>query len=129
MVSRLKAAWEDLNSSYWFVPAALGVGAFLLSIATLAVDRRLSQAWLQRLDLDVLPVIQSEGARSVLTTVASSMITVAGVVFSLTLLVLTQASSQFGPRLLNNYMRDRTNQFVLGIFVATFVYACWCCGS
>jgi uncharacterized membrane protein len=123
MISRLKAAWEDLNSSYWFVPAALGVGAFLLSIATLAVDRRLSQAWLQRLDLDVLPVIQSEGARSVLTTVASSMITVAGVVFSLTLLVLTQASSQFGPRLLNNYMRDRTNQFVLGIFVATFVYA------
>ncbi len=123
MISRLKAAWEDLNSSYWFVPATLGLGAFLLSLVTLAIDRRLSQAWLQRLDLDVLPVIQSEGARSVLTTVASSMITVAGVVFSLTLLVLTQASSQFGPRLLNNYMRDRTNQFVLGIFVATFVYA------
>ncbi len=123
MLSRLKGAWEDLNSSYWFVPAALGVGAFLLSTVTLAVDHRLPQDWLRRLDLDVLPVIQSEGARSVLTTVASSMITVAGVVFSLTLLVLTQASSQFGPRLLNNYMRDRTNQFVLGIFVATFVYA------
>lgn len=123
MLSRLKRSWEALNSSYWFVPAALGVGAFLLSLATLAVDRRLPQGWLRRLDLDVLPVIQSEGARSVLTTVASSMITVAGVVFSLTLLVLTQASSQFGPRLLNNYMRDRTNQFVLGIFVATFVYA------
>jgi uncharacterized membrane protein len=123
MISRLRGAWEDLNSSYWFVPAALGVGAFLLSTVTLAVDHRLPQDWLQRLDLDVLPVIQSEGARSVLTTVASSMITVAGVVFSLTLLVLTQASSQFGPRLLNNYMRDRTNQFVLGIFVATFVYA------
>jgi hypothetical protein len=117
------SAWEALNSSYWFLPAALGLGAFLLSMATLSVDRRLPQDWLLRLDLDVLPVIQSEGARSVLTTVASSMITVAGVVFSLTLLVLTQASSQFGPRLLSNFMRDRTNQFVLGIFVATFVYA------
>ncbi|MFU8889287.1 MAG: DUF2254 domain-containing protein [Trueperaceae bacterium] len=123
MLSRLKSAWEALNSSYWFLPATLGLGAFLLSLATLAVDRRLPQDWLRRLDLDVLPMIQSEGARSLLTTVASSMITVAGVVFSLTLLVLTQASSQFGPRLLSNYMRDRTNQFVLGIFVATFVYA------
>jgi uncharacterized membrane protein len=123
MLSRLKSAWEALNSSYWFLPATLGLGALLLSLATLAVDRHLPQDWLRRLDLDVLPMIQSEGARSLLTTVASSMITVAGVVFSLTLLVLTQASSQFGPRLLNNYMRDRTNQFVLGIFVATFVYA------
>jgi uncharacterized membrane protein len=123
MFSRLRDAWEALNSSYWFVPAALGAGAFLLSMATLYVDRRLPPDWLQRLDVAVLPVIQSEGARAVLTTVASSMITVAGVVFSLTLLVLTQASSQFGPRLLNNFMRDRTNQFVLGIFVAIFVYA------
>jgi uncharacterized membrane protein len=123
MISRLRDAWEALNSSYWFLPAALGVGAFLLSLATLSVDRRLPQDWLLRLDTDALPMIQSEGARGVLTTVASSMITVAGVVFSLTLLVLTQASSQFGPRLLNNFMRDRTNQFVLGIFVATFVYA------
>jgi uncharacterized membrane protein len=123
MFSQLREAWEALNSSYWFVPATLGLGAFLLSMATLSVDRRLPADWLLRLDLDVLPVIQSEGARSVLTTVASSMITVAGVVFSLTLLVLTQASSQFGPRLLNNFMRDRVNQLVLGVFVATFVYA------
>lgn len=123
MLHRLRSAWRTLNASYWFLPALLGVGAFLLSVATLAVDRRLPHDWLANLDLEVLPAIRSEGARAVLTTVASSMITVAGVVFSLTLLVLTQASSQFGPRLLVNFMRDRTNQFVLGIFIATFVYA------
>ena len=123
MLHRLRSAWRALNASYWFLPAQLGVGAVLLSVITLAVDRRLPNDWLLRLDLDVLPAIQSEGARAVLTTVASSMITVAGVVFSLTLLVLTQASSQFGPRLLVNFMRDRTNQFVLGVFVATFAYA------
>jgi uncharacterized membrane protein len=123
MSSRLRDAWDALNSSYWFVPATLGVLAVALSMVTLTADRQLPDGWLRDLDLAVLPVIQSEGARSVLTTVASSMITVAGVVFSLTLLVLTQASSQFGPRLLNNYMRDRTNQVVLGVFVATFVYA------
>jgi uncharacterized membrane protein len=123
MLKPLADAWHSLNSSYWFVPAVLGVGAALLSMLTLSIDLHLPDDWLERVDVAALPTIQSEGARSVLTTVASSMITVAGVVFSLTLLVLTQASSQFGPRLLVNFMRDRTTQFVLGVFVATFVYA------
>ena len=57
-----------------------------------------------------------------LETIAGSMITIAGVVFSLTLVALSLASSQFGPRLLRNFMRDTTNQFVLGTFVATFLY-------
>lgn len=50
------------------------------------------------------------------------MITIAGVVFSLTLVALSLASSQFGPRLLRNFMRDTTNQLVLGTFIATFLY-------
>jgi uncharacterized membrane protein len=64
----------------------------------------------------------AEGARAVLSTVASSMITVAGTTFSITVAVLALASSQFGPRLLGNFMRDRTNQAVLGAFVASFIY-------
>ena len=62
------------------------------------------------------------GARALLSTVGGSVITVAGVVFSITIAALTQASSQFGPRLLRNFMRDVGNQFVLGTFVATFFY-------
>jgi uncharacterized membrane protein len=50
------------------------------------------------------------------------MITVAGVVFSITIVVLTLASSQFGPRLIRNFMNVRANQMVLGTFVATFIY-------
>jgi uncharacterized membrane protein len=123
MITRVRNVLEMLAASYWFVPAVLGLGAALLSLVTLSIDLHLPDDWLERVDVAALPTIQSEGARSVLTTVASSMITVAGVVFSLTLLVLTQASSQFGPRLLVNFMRDRTTQFVLGVFVATFVYA------
>ncbi len=64
----------------------------------------------------------AEGARAVLSTVASSMITVAGVVFSITLVVFTMASAQFGPRLLRTFMRDLGNQVVLGTFVGTFLY-------
>jgi uncharacterized membrane protein len=63
-----------------------------------------------------------EGARALLSTVAGSMITVAGVEFSITIMALSLASSQFGPRLLRNFMRDRGNQIVLGTFIATFVY-------
>jgi uncharacterized membrane protein len=63
-----------------------------------------------------------DGARALLSTVAGSMITVAGVVFSITIVALTLASGQFGPRLLENFMRDRGNQIVLGTFIATFIY-------
>jgi uncharacterized membrane protein len=63
-----------------------------------------------------------EGSMSLLSAIASSMVTVAGVTFSITIVSLTLASSQFGPRLLNNFMRDRGNQVVLGIFISTFVY-------
>lgn len=64
----------------------------------------------------------AEGASLLLSTVAGSMIAIAGTVFSMTLVALSLASSQLGPRLLRNFMRDTVNQVVLGTFVATFVY-------
>jgi len=64
-----------------------------------------------------------EGARSVLSTIAASMVTIAGVIFSITLVALTMASSQFGPRLLRNFISDRSNKLVLGTFISTFVYS------
>ncbi len=62
------------------------------------------------------------GRRSLLATVAGSMITVAGVTFSLTILAVSYATAHFGPRLLDNFMHNRGNQFTLGTFVATFLY-------
>ena len=67
--------------------------------------------------------IGPEGARQVLATIAGSMISVARLVFSMTLVTLTLASSQLGPRLITRFVRDWVNQVVLGTFVATFVYA------
>jgi uncharacterized membrane protein len=63
-----------------------------------------------------------EGARILLSAVAGSMITVAGVTFSITIVALSFASTQLGPRLLDNFLRDRGNQVVLGTFVSTFLY-------
>ena len=64
----------------------------------------------------------AQGASTVLGAIAGSMITIAGVVFSMTLVALSLASSQLGPRLLQGFMRDATNQVVLGTFVSTFLY-------
>jgi uncharacterized membrane protein len=64
----------------------------------------------------------AEGARTILSVIATSMITVASLIFSITMLSLQLASSQFGPRVLGNFMRDRSNQIVLGTFISTFLY-------
>jgi uncharacterized membrane protein len=65
----------------------------------------------------------AEGARALLSAVASSSIGVAGTIFSITIAALSLASGQMGPRLLRNFVRDSRNQFALGIFVGTFAYA------
>ena len=66
---------------------------------------------------------QPDGARAVLSTVAGSMITVAGVTFSMTIASVSYAAGQLGPRLMTNFMRDRGNQYTLGTFIATFLYS------
>ncbi|RXZ66192.1 DUF2254 domain-containing protein [Pelagerythrobacter rhizovicinus] len=63
-----------------------------------------------------------DGAREVLSTIAGSMITVAGVVFSITIVAISYAASQYGPRIRTNFMSDRGNQFTSGTFIATFLY-------
>jgi uncharacterized membrane protein len=64
----------------------------------------------------------ADAARQLLTSIAASVITVVGIVFSITIVTLTLASTQFGPRMLRNFIRDRGTQLTLGTFVATFVY-------
>lgn len=64
-----------------------------------------------------------EAARSLLETIASSMITVTSLTFSLTVVTLQLASSQFSPRLLRTFTRDRFVHNTLALFLATFVFA------
>jgi uncharacterized membrane protein len=94
--------------------------AIVLSFALIQLDTMVSAEWID--ELGWLYSFGPEGARAILSAIASSMITVAGLTFSITMLTLQLASSQFGPRLLRNFMRDRGNQIVLGTFIATFVY-------
>lgn len=116
---RLDALVERLRLSLWFVPGVLAICAAILAVVLIGVDQRLSgdPGWLIFAFGGT-----AEGARAVLSVIATSMLTFTGLVFTITMLVLQLASSQLSPRVMRTFLRDRGNQVVLGIFVATFVY-------
>lgn len=114
----LSSIWEDVRTSFWFVPTLMTVGAVILSFSTLWVDE-----WSGTPGVWWIYSGDANGARSVLSVISGSMITVTSIVFSITIVALTLASGQFGSRLLRNYMRDTGNQVVLGTFIATFIYS------
>ncbi len=120
---RLKAAGERLmgwvRGGLWFWPGLCILGAVALSTAALKLDDQLGKGR----GAFYLFAGGPEGARAVLSTIAASMMTFTGVVFSVTVLVLQLASSQFSPRVLRTFFRDRPNQLVLGLFAGTFLYA------
>lgn len=121
MQTKLTNLWYKIRASYWFIPSLMLIVACCLSLALIYVDAVLDKTgWIDF--VNTFYPNKPEGARAILSTVAGSMITVAGVVFSITMVALTLASSQYGPRLLVNFMRDRGNQLVLGTFISTFAY-------
>ena len=119
-MSRLQRWWLDLNSSLWFVPSMMVVAAILAAYFLVHLDDSIGHEWTKRHPL--LFGAGADGARGMLSAIAGSMITVAGLIFSLTLSTLAQVSSQYTSRLLRNFMRDRSNQVVMGFFVSIFVY-------
>jgi len=118
---------EVLRTNLWLVPAVEVAGAVILFIGTYALDRAAYDGvftvpgWAISGSADV--------ARTVLTAIAAAVITVIGVVFSIVIVALTLTSTQFGPRMLRNFIRDRGTQLTLGTYVATFVYAVLTLGS
>ena len=120
MRTKLIKFYHDLHASYWFIPLLMVLAAISLHFATNYYDRTMGFDWLDSFRL--LHVNQPDGARVILSTIAGSMITVAGVTFSMTIVSVSFVSSQFGPRLIGNFMRDKGNQVTLGTFIATFVY-------
>jgi uncharacterized membrane protein len=112
---------SDLRASYWFIPGCLVLVAAAGAFGTLALDEfDIVQDALHPL---ALPRLDAGGMRTILSVIAQSVMGVAGVMFSITMVAVSHASSQFGPRLIGNFMRDRGNQWSLGILIATFVYA------
>jgi uncharacterized membrane protein len=114
--------WYGIRDSLWFVPAIATLLAIGLALGTVEVDRQFIDHEDAR-DYFFVFGAGAEGARGVLSAIAQSLMTVTGVVFSVTIISLQLASTQYSPRVLHGFMDDRANQLVLGTFIGTFVYA------
>src|SRR5580658_253273 len=112
---------EELRTNLWFVPVLEVVGALVLFAITYSLDRAAYDGVFR--DPSWALSGSPDAARQILTTVAAAIITVVGVVFSIVIVALTLTSTQFGPRMLRNFIRDPGTQITLGTFVGTFVYA------
>lgn len=113
---------DELGDTLWLVPSICTVVAVILAFGLVRLDesadlgdRATSSPWLFGGG--------AEGARGVLSAIAGTMIAVAATVFSITILTLQLASSQFTPRVLRHFTGDRGVQLVLGVFIGTFTYA------
>jgi len=121
MLSKLRNLWENVQSSLWFIPTVLVGVAVLASSLLIEADVALAQR-----DSLLIPWLFSgtaDAARTLLSVVAGSLITVISIAISLTIVALVQASAQFTPRVLRQFTASRVNQVVLGTYTATFVYA------
>ncbi|MDY0064738.1 MAG: DUF2254 domain-containing protein [Steroidobacteraceae bacterium] len=120
--NRLNAGWRRLNGSLWFVPGCIAGGAAVLALVMLELSEPPGTELAKAFPRTALGWA-AEGSRSMLATIAGSIVTVAGVTFSVMVVAVAQASAQFTPRVLRNFMRDRHSQVALGVLAGVFVYA------
>lgn len=119
-INNIRQFWLGIHSSFWFLPTLMVLGAVILAVILIGAD-----GWLAPGVLETWPRVfgaGAEGARGLLATVATTMITVAGVVFSVTLVALSLASAQYSSRVLRNFISDKGTQSVLGAFVGVYAY-------
>jgi uncharacterized membrane protein len=106
-MKKLLFFWKELLATFWFLPVLIMVFTVLLSVGLVSLDSSITvshEGWVR-----LFLVNSTDSARSLLSTISGAMIGVAGTVFSVTLVALTLASSQFGPRLIKNFMYVRLN--------------------
>jgi len=118
---RLRNLWQELIGSYWFIPTACVIAGILLAPVLVTIDQHFDRETVREISFAFTG--DDDAARAIMTAIAGAVLGVAGTTFSITIAVLSMASSQFGPRLLRNFLTDTPNQFVLGAFIGTFSYS------
>jgi uncharacterized membrane protein len=119
-LDRFHLVADVIDRVFWFLPSLIVVVSIAFAVALIEADfcrdRPLAARWPRLFGAG------AEGARGMMSTIAGSMMTVVGVTFSMILVVLAMASSQYTSRILRNFMRSRVTQVVLGIFAGIFTY-------
>ncbi len=121
MGTKFSKLLDSLHSSFWFIPSLMVILAIVFSFLTIHLDQTSKTDVIGQLGWAYS--LGPSGSRAILSAIAGSMVSVATTAFSITIVALQLASSQFGPRLLRNFMQDTGNQIVLGTFISTFVYS------
>lgn len=120
MKAKIYQLGQLLTDSLWFIPGLMILSAMVLGLGL--VELEVFYPFHGGNAYPLLFGVGAEGSRGMLSAIASSMLTVAGLSFTLTLSAISQVSSQYSPRLLRNFMSDRINQFVMGYFTGAFAY-------
>ncbi|MGH8274695.1 MAG: DUF2254 domain-containing protein [Gammaproteobacteria bacterium] len=120
MHAKLLKLIDSLTRNFWFLPGLMMAASIGLYAITVAFN---DSAWVATLQhYDVVYAGSLSGAQQIVSVIAQTMVAIASLVFAAVVVVLTLATSQFGHRLIRSFMRDKSLQYGLGIFVATFVY-------
>lgn len=119
---RVRKVLEDVRSSLWFVPGTIVIASIALAFLLVEVEwTSLSNAL-----RNVAPRFFStnaDDARQLLSTIATSILTVAGVTFSVTAVTLSLIASQYTPRVVRTFMRSHKTQVALGVLMGVYAYA------
>lgn len=109
---------EKLSNLYWMIPAITVITITLLLPLMLSLDNKI----FQNLSKGIFVGYSADAARLILSSICTSLMTVIGVLFSITVVVIQQVSAQYSPRVVEIFIKSRNSQFVLGLYVGTFVY-------
>jgi uncharacterized membrane protein len=118
---KFKKTWSALRASFWFMPSLIVAVSIALAVALIEADDYVDDGWAAQ-KWPRLFGAAADGARGMLSTVAGSMMSVVGVTFSMTLVALALASSQYSSRILRNFMSSRMTQVAFGTFAGIFTY-------
>ncbi len=112
---------NTVSASLWFLPTAMVLAAAAAAVGLVTLDESLGSRVVGR-----WPLVLSAGpqeARSLLSSIATAVASIAATTFSITIVALALAAQQYTPRMLHNYISGRGNQVALGILAGTFVYS------
>src|SRR3954466_5945541 len=109
---------SHVRGSLWFVPVLCVGAGVVLSFATLWIDRQTGYTLVSQ-SLTGGP----DASLSILSAVATSMVSLAALVLTITMVVVQLAMGQFSPRIVQPILKDKPSQFAIGIFVGTFAFA------
>ena len=122
MLARAQMVWEWVSTSLWFVPAMMTVGAVIVGVLATCLHVPLemmpASAWW-------LNTGTATDASQLLSSLLTALVTMTALAYSITMVVLTLAAGQLGPRLIRSFMADRRTQLMLGSYLGAIAYVVW----